>query len=61
MPWNEVLGKFKSGTLHSGSKGGPTVKSRPQALAIMLSEKKKSKTNPEYRPKNSLYNALGGK
>ena len=29
--------KFKAGTLHSGSKKGPLVKSRKQAIAISLS------------------------
>ncbi len=35
--------KFKQGTLHSGSKSGPKVKSRAQAIAIGLSESKQSK------------------
>jgi hypothetical protein len=34
------MGKFKRGTLHSGSKKGPIVKNRKQAISIMLSEKK---------------------
>lgn len=33
--------KFKKGKLHSGSKKGPVVKSRKQAIAIMLSEARK--------------------
>jgi hypothetical protein len=41
MPSSKVMTKFKAGKLHSGSKGGPTVKSRQQAIAIMLSEKRK--------------------
>ena len=41
MPWQEVMHKFKGGNLHSGSKQGPKVKSRAQAIAIMLSEKRK--------------------
>jgi hypothetical protein len=41
MPYQEVLHKFKAGKLHSGSKHGPEVKSRKQAIAIMLSEKRK--------------------
>jgi Family of unknown function (DUF6496) len=41
MPSKEVMGKFKKGTLHSGSKKGPKVKNRQQAIAIMLSEKRK--------------------
>ena len=42
MPWSNVMPQFQSGTLHSGSKSGPAVKSKAQALAIMLSEKKKA-------------------
>ena len=41
MPWQDVMHKFKAGKLHSGSKSGPKVKSRKQAIAIMLSEKRK--------------------
>jgi hypothetical protein len=37
------LHKFKHGQLHSGSKHGPVVKSRAQAIAIGLSESKQSK------------------
>lgn len=42
MPFTEVLSKFKNHELHSGSKTGPQVKDRSQALAIMLSEKRKA-------------------
>ncbi len=42
MPWDQVPHKFKHGTLHSGSKKGPLVKSREQMQAIMMSEKKKA-------------------
>lgn len=38
----KVFGEFKSGALHSGSKNGPEVKSRPQAIAIALSEARKA-------------------
>ena len=41
MPSSEVMGEYKRGKLHSGSKRGPKVKSRKQAVAIMLSEKRK--------------------
>lgn len=41
MPYDQVMHKFKEGTLHSGSKKGPKVKNRKQAIAIMLSEKRK--------------------
>jgi hypothetical protein len=34
----KVLHEFKAGKLHSGSKKGPLVTSRRQALAIALSE-----------------------
>jgi hypothetical protein len=33
-----VLHEYKAGKLHSGSKSGPVVKSRQQAVAIALSE-----------------------
>jgi hypothetical protein len=33
--------EFKHGELHSGSKKGPLVKSRKQAIAIGLSEQRK--------------------
>lgn len=32
----ETMGEFKRGTLHSGSRKGPKVKSRKQAIAIAL-------------------------
>ena len=38
-PWNEVMGKWKSGALRSGG-GGKPVKSQKQAVAILLSEKR---------------------
>jgi len=41
MPYTEVMHKYKHGNLHSGSKSGPVVKNRKQAIAIMLSEKRK--------------------
>lgn len=34
----KVLHEFKEGTLHSGSKRGPAVTSRKQAIAIAMSE-----------------------
>ncbi len=40
MPWDEVMSKWKSGNLHSGSKKGPKVSGQKQAVAIMLSEKR---------------------
>lgn len=41
MPWNQVMHKWKSGQLKSGGSGKP-VKSQKQAIAIMLSEKRKA-------------------
>ncbi len=38
-----VMREAKAGTLHSGSKKGPIVKSRKQAIAIALSESGQSK------------------
>ena len=39
----KVMGEFSKGELHSGSKKGPVVKDRAQALAIGYSEAKKGK------------------
>lgn len=39
----KVMGEFKAGELHSGSKSGPEVKSRKQAIAIALSEARAAK------------------
>lgn len=38
MPANEVMGKYRKGKLHSGSKSGPVVTNPHQAKAILLSE-----------------------
>lgn len=37
----KVMKEFKEGELHSGSKEGPKVKSREQAIAISMSEARK--------------------
>lgn len=37
----KVMKEFKSGKLHSGSKKGPEVRSRKQAVAIGMSEARK--------------------
>ena len=39
----KVMREYKAGELHSGSKKGPEVTSRKQAIAIALSEAGKSK------------------
>jgi hypothetical protein len=38
----KVMGEFKSGKLHSGSKNGPEVTNRKQATAIAMSEARKA-------------------
>jgi hypothetical protein len=38
----KVMREYKAGKLHSGSKKGPEVSSRKQAIAIALSEARKS-------------------
>lgn len=38
-----VMEEFKEGRLHSGSRKGPKVKKRDQAIAIALSEARKVK------------------
>jgi hypothetical protein len=51
MPWNKVMSSWKAGQLHSGSKTGPKVSSQRQAVAIMLSEKRKAaQGKSEYKP-----------
>ena len=39
----DPMEEFKKGTLHSGSKTGPIVKSRKQAIAIGLSQERRGK------------------
>lgn len=39
----KVMEEFKAGELHSGSKKGPEVTNRKQAIAIALSEARKGK------------------
>lgn len=39
----KVMDEWKSGKLHSGSKKGPVVKSKRQAIAIAMSESGQSK------------------
>lgn len=38
----KVMGEWKAGKLHSGSKKGPPVQSRKQAIAIALGEARKA-------------------
>lgn len=39
----KVMEEFKEGSLHSGSKEGPVVKNKRQAIAIALSEQRRGK------------------
>jgi hypothetical protein len=39
---HKTMSEFKHGTLHSGSKHGPKVKNRKQAIAIGLNQARKS-------------------
>lgn len=43
----KVMSEFKNGTLHSGSKHGPKVTSRDQAVAIAMNEAGKTKKSRE--------------
>lgn len=50
MPYDQVMSKWKAGTLKSGGSGKP-VGSQKQAVAIMLSEKRKAdEGDKEYQP-----------
>lgn len=40
---HKVMTEFAGGTLHSGSKHGPKVTNRKQAIAIGISEAKKAR------------------
>ena len=52
MPFDQVMGKYTRGELHSGSKRGPVVKSRKQAIAIRMSEQRKAQGGKrEYQSK----------
>ena len=58
MPFDDVMHKYSKGSLHSGSKQGPKVTSRKQAVAIMMSEKRQASRKPEYRSKKG-FSSLG--
>lgn len=46
----KVMAEYKAGKLHSGSKKGPMVKSRKQAIAIALSEAREAGENVKPNP-----------
>lgn len=53
MPWDQVMSKWKAGSLKSGGSGKP-VQSQKQAVAIMLSEKRKAQGGKkEYQAKRN--------
>ena len=55
MPYDQVMEKWKAGTLKSGA-GGKTVKSQKQAVAIMLSEKRAAQAGKkEYQSEAHSY------
>lgn len=59
MPWNEVMHKWKAGTLKSGGSGSK-VKNQKQAVAIMLSEKRQAAAGKqEYKAKGGWKKAAG--
>jgi len=47
----KVMREWKAGTLRSGSKDGPKVKSRSQAVAIAMSESRKAGESENYQQK----------
>ena len=49
----KVMHEYKEGDLHSGSKKGPEVKSRKQAVAIALSEARKAGESEKPKKKGS--------
>jgi hypothetical protein len=56
MPFTNVMPQFKAGTLKSGS--GAKVSNPKQAVAIMLSEKKKAAAGDQEYQAPNLMNAL---
>jgi hypothetical protein len=53
--------KFKHGGLHSGSKKGPKVTGRKQAIAIMLSEKREAKGGKKEYASKALHGLKSAK
>ena len=49
----KVMREFKEGELHSGSKQGPRVSNRKQAIAIALSEARKAGEDVPKRAKKA--------
>ena len=55
------MDKWKAGNLHSGGAGGPAVHSQKQAVAIMLSEKRKEDANGGVYPEKKAEGGPVGK
>ena len=51
----KVMREYKKGELHSGSKKGPVVNKKNQAIAIGLSEARKAGAKIPKKPKKRLY------
>ena len=51
------MGKFKRGVLRSGGPKGPKVKNRQQAIAIMMSERRKEKAHGGRYPEGTTSTA----
>ena len=51
---HKTMHEFKHGTLHSGSKKGPKVKSRKQAVAIAMSQGRKAGGKSPKNPDHSM-------
>lgn len=61
MPYDEVMSKWKKGELRSGGSGKP-VKDQKQAVAIMLSEKRKAAQGKrEYKSRKKKHRKHSGK
>lgn len=59
MPSSQVMDKWKAGKLRSGGPGGKKVTSQKQAVAIMLSEKRKEDQNGGKYPEGGFGLAKG--
>jgi Family of unknown function (DUF6496) len=56
---HDEMHKFKTGSLHSGSKHGPTVKSRAQAIAIALHQSGQSRKDSHKRVRKHAGKHIG--
>ncbi len=54
----KVMHEFKHGQLRSGSKKGPRVTDRSQAIAIMMSQTGQSKKKGKKRKRTNISEAL---